>query len=1362
MHAPLRFGDKIKRDTLLQAIESKAVSTGVEFGTFGQFVLRVVIPWVVEGQVVGYFELGEEIDHILNHLARSHIQDLVLTINKQFILDHQLDETEAFKRLSNSADQGDSRFIINQTIDAIPASFYTIFTASVLSKVSFYREGRNDYLVSTIEIHDLNKVPVASLFFLTDISERILRAEDLYQKIAQWMTGPEYRRWIKNHTLQEVGGQIDTEAVMLLDRKKTNKSFGFVGHENIAVILHLFYIDLWGEFELALANIPQEFDLYISIPEGKATYISSLILKSFPNAKIYELPNKGRDIFPFLALFKEIQSLGYKLILKLHTKRSSYLNDYKVDADGEKWLQTTLCSLAQWKKRVNDIFDLFDSNPYLGIFSPFGHLYPFKSTDANFQTIAQLIPGVDEDAFNEKQFVYTGGSMFWFRPEAIKAVLKLDLTAENFEEESGQGDGTLVHAIERLFGVLCQTAGYILTDRMPKRDDIAYQGWLEEKRENDLSRDLLYLSDDSIKPSIHCLVYVDNENLSMLANTIDSMGAQSYELWHLSVVSSFSCPDEMFNEVPQLSWLQVEQQFDLQTLLLNLGVQSEWIGFLEAGDYLEPHALSSCVEYLNKNPGWKIVYSDEDRVSPEGFFHSPRFKPDFNLDLLYSVDYMGGLTLFKIDSLNELGRIGYPNPFAGYDLVLHYLECFGESTIGHIENILLHRNDSVDQFFISQLEFRKEALVNHFKRIECHSIVSNSLVDAAFDIKYPNTGDLKVSIIIPTKDQMSLLKACVDSIIENTSYPCYEIIIIDNQSIETETKQYFKEIQQTYPNKIHVIEYQKPYNYSAINNFAVEQASGDYLVLLNNDTMVLQEEWLQGMLSHALRQEVGIVGVKLVFPNKTVQHAGVMLGMGNNGVAEHPHIGIPMEDAGYMNRAMVTQNVSAVTAACLMIEKKLYQQVGGLDEEKFKILYNDVDLCLKVRELGYKIVWTPYVTLIHHGSSSLKKLKQDKKKAEQSQQEVDSMLEKWLPQLANDPAYNRNLSLKTTDFQVDTSMNVSWNMDFKDKPRIYAFPTDSQGVGQYRVRGPLNALSQAGMIEISLANNLDQLVFPTPVEIERIKPDILLIQNGFLDHMLAAWERYRKFNDVFMVCGQDDVVYMLPDNHPKKGNWPKNTRRKVKEQFQLSDRVVVANAALADEFKKMANEIVVVPNYLENARWDSLVLPENTRVKKLRVGWAGGQEHIGDLQFILPVVKALHKEVDWVFMGLCLEELQPYAKEIHAGVVFDLYPQKLADLNLDLAIAPLMHNKFNECKTNLRLLEYGILGWPVVCSDVLPYQNAPVTRVANNTQQWIKTIREKINEPDALVLEGEILKRWVLDNYMLDDHVDEWYAALMP
>jgi len=890
-----------------------------------------------------------------------------------------------------------------------------------------------------------------------------------------------------------------------------------------------------------------------------------------------------------------------------------------------------------------------------------------------------------------------------------------------------------------------------------------YQCWLDRQQENSLIQSAEFLLDKDQDTKIHCLIYIDSDDLSLLANTIDSFAAQTYSNWHLSVVSPSACPDKIFNEIMELSWIQLEGSESLGALLSEIAVESEWLLFLEAGDSIESYAFSSCVQYIDQNDSWDIIYTDDDKLSEEGFYYSPNFKPNFNLDLLYSLDYIGGLCLFKLSALTGLGNINYPNPFVGYDLVLNYIECCSELAIGHIERILLHRADAVDAFLVEHLEFRELTLAHHFKRKNITASISKNSINGVLDVKYPHTDTSKVSIIIPTKDQLPILKACVDSILETTSYPDYEIIIIDNQSEESETKDYFNEITTNNKKIVKVIAYNKTYNYSAINNFAVEQAKGDYLVLLNNDTMVLQEEWLQGMLSHLQREEVGIVGVKLVYTNKTVQHAGIMLGMGGNGVADHPHIGIPMDAAGYMNRAVVTQNVSAVTAACLMIEKSLYQQVGGLDEEKFRILYNDVDLCLKVRELGKKIVWTPYVSLIHHGSSSLKKRKQNKKRLEQAQQEVDNMLEKWLPQLANDSAYNRNLSLKTTDFQLDTAMNVTWNVDVKGKLRVYAFPMDSFGVGQYRVRAPVNALTKANVIESGLANNVDNLIYPTPVEIERINPDVLLGQNLFLENMLVRWKRYKKFNDVFMVAGLDDVVYTLPSHHPRKGVWSENIRKNVKEFFQYSDRVVVANSALADEFKKLtSNEIIIVPNYLENWRWQSLDLSKKKVGNKMRVGWAGGQEHITDLQFILPIVETLHKEVDWIFMGLCLEEFKPYVKEVHGGVEFDLYPQKLADLNLDLAIAPLMHNKFNVCKTNLRLLEFGIMSWPIVCSDILPYQNAPVTRVANNTNEWIRVIREKINEPDELLKEGAELKRWVVDNYMLDDHIDEWATALLP
>lgn len=1118
----------------------------------------------------------------------------------------------------------------------------------------------------------------------------------------------------------------------------------FPCEKSIAVIFYLTDIGSWQKHGVALKDMARNFDLYVSIPEGKKLEFSPQILQLFPNAHIYETPEIYGSAYAFLSIFKAIYSFGYHAVLKL---RSTHNKD-------EKDIYQALLVRCLENEGV---IDVFNKNPKLGVYSAVDSLRLLEPSDNHLLNVKKLLLEFDESILEQHHVLFTTGSMFWFRPQAFKLLSELDL---NIFDDLNLNDEAI---IDKAFGLVCKIEGYSNVDRLSKYEDQMYLGWLENKRKNNLAYGVSVLS-VTAKPAplIHLLMFIDGSNLGLLADTFDSLGGGAYTHWHLSIISFLPCPDDLFNEMAQVDWVTLEQKtLSFQDVLLATAVQSDWLGFLEAGDCLEPYALLFFSENINKNSSWKVIYADEDRISEDGFFHNPKFKPDFNLDFLYSVDYLGGLVLFKTEHLNELGEISFLTPVISYDLVLNYFDLFGEQVIGHIDEVLLHRKEYVDELTLSQSEIRQHVLREHFKRNNNETVIVHGFQPGSFYIKFPVKQQPLISIIISTKNELELLRQCIGSIIDKTTYENYELIIVDNQSDDPELPSYLNGLAENNSN-IKLISYSQEFNYAEINNLAVGQAAGSHIVLLNNDTVVLQDEWLQGMLSNLQRDNVGVVGARLVSPHKKLEHAGLVLGMGADGIAKQPHIGLPMGEHGYMGRAMAMQEFSAVSSACLMIEKKLYQAVSGLDEKLSNILFSDVDLSLKLKAQGYKIVWVPYVTLIHHGLRYHQKAELDKKKQEQSEKENDFMLGKWLPQLARDPAYNRNLSLKTTDFQVDRSLNVYWSADYKPRPKVYAFPPDSAGVGEYRVRGPVNTLVRAGLIEGAFANNVNELILPTPVEIERIKPDVLFMQNGFLDFILTAWKKYRKFNDVFMVSGQDDIVYMLPESHPMKGEWPTNLRRKVKEQFLCSDRLIVANEALAIEFNKMAGEIVVVPNYLENIRWDSLLLPEKSKGKKLRVGWAGGHQHESDLQFILPIVEALHKEVDWVFMCLCLEELEPFVKEIHKGVVFDLYPQKLAELNLDLAIAPLMHNKFNECKTNLRLLEYGILGWPVVCSDVLPYQNAPVTRVANNTQHWIKILRDKINEPDALAKEGKMLQQWVVDNYMLDDHVDEWYAALMP
>jgi len=897
------------------------------------------------------------------------------------------------------------------------------------------------------------------------------------------------------------------------------------------------------------------------------------------------------------------------------------------------------------------------------------------------------------------------------------------------------------------------------------KDEYFYQKWFNQRF---ISQDAqLALSGNEAKDDefiIHFVMKLLPEQIELLADTLDCIATQSNRAWRLTVVANFDSPNELFDEIDALHWMQVEQGSGFNKVINEMvsTINSGWFAFVEAGVRLEPAFIHSCQQYVDKFKEWKYIYLDEDCINHRGLYCLPKFKPDFDPDLLRSTPYIGSVCLIESAALNTIGGLSEEYVADSYDLALKILDVFGAKAIGHLPEVLVHVPGLYLDFYDEAETFK--ALSSHLSRNNIDAAVERGWVDRSFRLKYSVIGNPAVSILIhPFSDafltteseRLSLLKTCVSSILGKTSYLEFEIVIANTEGGQ-ESLQYFHELKELGLGRVKIVEYKSSYNISAINNFLVEHAKGDYIVFLQPNVEILQEEWIDEMLGHSQRVDVGVVGARLVSSSKQVLHAGEILGMGGKGVVGRAHLNLSMLDPGYMDRAMLVQNFSVVSSACLMIKREIYQKVKGMNDGQFKIGYADGDFCLRVKEQGYRVLFTPFVTLIYS------ELKRNNKVLNQIQSEIDYMQEKWLPQLATDPAYNRNLSLKNTNFKVDDSMHVTWNVDFKGKSRIYAFPPDSHGVGQYRVRGPVAALTKIGVIESAFANNFSNLVYPTAAEIERIKPDVLLSQNGFLDSSLMPWKKYRKFNDAFMICGLDDLVYMLPNHHPKQGKWPKNIRRKVKELFQASDRVIVANEALAEEFRKMTHEVIVVPNYLENWRWESLAIPEKIQKKKIRIGWAGGSEHVADLEFIRPVVEALYKEVDWVFMGLCLEGFEPYIKEYYAGVDFDRYPQLLANLNLDLAIAPLTHNKFNECKTNLRLLEYGVLGWPVVCTDILPYQNAPVTRVANNVNEWIRVIREKINDRDNLQMEGAMLRQWVIDNYMLDDHLDEWESALLP
>lgn len=872
----------------------------------------------------------------------------------------------------------------------------------------------------------------------------------------------------------------------------------------------------------------------------------------------------------------------------------------------------------------------------------------------------------------------------------------------------------------------------------------------------------------AIKPTFHLFMFVFNDEQHLLADTLSSLGQLFYQNWKLTVIADSASPDGMFDELEVLEWLTLPEQIEPYDYLNATMVDSpaEWVSFIPAGTCFEPQIWLQFGDYINLYKDKTAFYCDDDLISSTGERSQPRFKPDFNLDLLRSQDYLGPL-LCKTSLFEAVGGFDKVPGHENMSLALKAYERVGAEGIGHIADVLMHLPENILSLYSTQMS--QQAVQQHLVRQQLLAFAEPGLMDKTVRVVYQWPDSPKVSIIIPTKDKLEFLRPCVEAALLKNSYPNFEIIIINNRSEELDTLDYFRQLSELPGDTLRVIDYPHPFNYAAISNLAAENARGEYLLFLNNDTEALHPEWLERMMAHAQRPEVGIVGARLVYPETgLIQHAGVILGM--ESIAEHIYLGsLDIKEPGYMGRAQVDQNFSAVTGACLLIRKSTYLQVGGMDEQQFAVSYNDIDLCLKVRQSGFLVTWTPYSVLVHHGSvtqkSELSRSAEQSSNAERFQNERENMLKKWLPVIANDPAFNRNLSLVYRDCLIESVMPTNWDTHFHDRPKILGLPLQG-GSGDYRVIQPFAALSHAALAQCEFYRFNNNLTRPIMIsEYARIAPDSVVFHAALNDIQLQQLEQLKEFlPNVFRIYSIDDLLTNVPEQSSAYKEIKRHfadAKSRMRRALQSTDRLIVSTQPLADLCAGMVDDIWVIPNRLPKDPWLSVTSLSN-QGHKPRVGWAGAQQHQGDLAIMAEVVKATANEVDWIFMGMCPEDIKPYVHEYHYFVPIAEYPAKLASLNLDLAVAPLEIHPFNEAKSNLRLLEYGVLGWPVICTDIYPYRtnNPPVIHVQNQVDQWVAAIRQILADKAALADAGSALKSWVLQHYMLEDHLDEWLKAL--
>ena len=435
---------------------------------------------------------------------------------------------------------------------------------------------------------------------------------------------------------------------------------------------------------------------------------------------------------------------------------------------------------------------------------------------------------------------------------------------------------------------------------------------------------------------------------------------------------------------------------------------------------LTEHALFECAAVINETPEADVIYSDEDKMSMDGHkFFQPHFKPDFNLDLLCTVNYICHLFVAKRELVEKVGMLrGEFDGAQDYDFIFRCTE--EAEKICHIPKILYHwrcHEDSTAENPKSKqyaFDAGRRAIEAHYKRKGIRACVENGEFLGLYRTKYILDEKPLISIIIPNKDHIDDLDRCVQSILKKSAYPNYEFVIVENNSTEDETFAYYEKMQKECE-KIHVCYYEGPFNYSKINNFGVQHAAGEYLLLLNNDTEMINEDCLEEMLGYCSRSDVGVVGARLYYEDNTIQHAGVVIGFG--GIAGHCFVQQPRGSTGYCHRIICAQDYSAVTAACMMVKRSVFEEVGGLTEE-LAVAFNDIDFCMKVRQKGYLIVYNPYAELYHYESKS-RGLEDTPEKLERFHNEIRIFETRWPDIMKNgDPYYNSNLSLETQDFSL--------------------------------------------------------------------------------------------------------------------------------------------------------------------------------------------------------------------------------------------------------------------------------------------------------------------------------------------------------
>lgn len=890
-------------------------------------------------------------------------------------------------------------------------------------------------------------------------------------------------------------------------------------------------------------------------------------------------------------------------------------------------------------------------------------------------------------------------------------------------------------------------------------------------------------------PLFSLLLTVHGSNIDVLRTTIDSVRQQLYPRWELCVAVGAGASPAIHTLLKE--YAQMEPRIKIATglttditqlsnlALAMVAAQSGWIMSLNAIFSMAVQAVFMLARAVNEYGDSRIIYADED-VQPElGQRSQPDFKPDWNLELHYSRNLIGCFGVYRTALVRQVGgfQVGMTEAM-DFDLSLRCLEHVSPDQVVHVPYVLFHGAPTSRR----ASEAGVQALNAHFARQQIAASAENIVHGYRIHYALPNALPL-VSLIIPTRNGLDLLQRCIDSLQQKTTYANFEIIIIDNGSDDPATLAYFRNIEKT--SNIRVLRIDAPFNYSALNNAAVKVARGELIGLINNDIEVISPDWLDEMVSYALQPDVGAVGARLWFPDDTLQHGGVVLGI--HGWAAHAHNHMPRGSLGYQGRMALVSEFSAVTGACLLVRKSSYLAVGGLNEDALKISCNDVDLCLKLKKVGLRNVWTPFAELYHHESAT-RGYEDTPEKQQRFTKEVAYMHQRWGKLLLSDPAYSPNLTLSGDDFshawppRVPTLVKAVTPQPGQPplhdrlaglahgKVRI-AYFAENVHSSTFRYRAAnmaevLNAGVVVGDMPFSAACFFSSDLQRAAHIVQ--SADVLVISRARYDPDLAALVQLFKMQGKRVWFDVDDLVFdtqkidLMINTAGQQAtddvlNYWYSVVGRMAQALRLCDGVVTTHAYLANKIKLFSNlPVKVVPNFANAAQlaiseplYQGKLTAGPTQRERIKLGYfSGSSSHNGDLSLIayaLERVMAADARIDFVLVGhVDIEQafgarFGGYLKghltdrvTIHPFVDFLTLQELIADVDFNLV--PLQVNDFTHCKSELKFVDAAIVGTLTIASPAFAYSAA--IRHAENGYlaedgQWEAVLLQAIAVRDA-------------------------------